>query len=68
VGFVSVTETAPSPIMFWAVLAMYFGFPAIGHLCSVISMKFYPLDKKTHEKMLEELAEKDKHKHDMKKG
>ena len=62
VGFVSISETAPSPLMFWAVLAMYFGFPAIGHLCSIISMKFYPLDKKTHEKMLVELAEKDKHK------
>ena len=60
VGFVSITETAPSPLMFWVVLAMYFGFPAFGHLCSVISMRFYPLDKKTHEKMLAQLAEKDK--------
>ena len=62
VGFDSITETAPSPIMFWSVLAMYFGFPAIGHLCSIISMKFYPLNKKTHDKMLVELAERDKNK------
>lgn len=59
IGFVSITETEPSPIMFWAVLAMYFGFPAIGHLCSIISMKFYPLDKKTHEKMVAELAQRE---------
>jgi sugar (glycoside-pentoside-hexuronide) transporter len=60
IGFVSVTETAASPTMFWAVAAMYFGFPAIGHLCSIIGMKYYPLDKKSHEKMLVELAERDK--------
>lgn len=59
IGFVSITETAPSSMMFWAVLAMYYGFPAIGHLCSIISMKFYPLDKKTHERMLLELAERE---------
>lgn len=58
IGFVSITETAPSPTMFWTVLAMYFGFPAIGHLCSIIGMKFHPLDKATHQKMLTELAER----------
>ena len=60
VGFVSITATPASPVMFWSVLAMYFGFPALGHLCSIISMKFYPLDKKTHERMLTELAEREK--------
>ncbi len=59
VGFVSITETPASPLMFWTVLAMYFGFPAIGHLCSIISMKFYPLNKRTHEKMLAELSERE---------
>ena len=62
VGFVSVTETEPTNLMFWAVLAMYYGFPALGHLCSIISMKFYPLNKKAHEKMLTELAERESHK------
>lgn len=56
IGFVSISETPQSDTMFWVVLAMYLGFPAIGHLCSIIAMKFHPLDKETHEKMLSELA------------
>ena len=56
VGFESMTVTPLSPKIFWAVLAMYFGLPALGHMFSVIGMKFHPLDKKTHEKMLVELA------------
>jgi len=58
IGFVSITETPQSSKMFWGVLIMYFAFPAIGHLCSIIGMKFYPLDKKSHEKMLVDLANK----------
>lgn len=54
-GFISVSETPKSDAMFWTVLVMYLGFPAIGHLCSIIAMKFHPLDKKTHTEMLEEL-------------
>lgn len=57
-GFVSITETQPSPKMFWGILVMYFAFPAIGHLCSIIAMKFHPLDKKTHEQMLIDIANK----------
>ena len=60
IGFVSVSETAPSEVLFWGVLIMYFGFPALGHLCSVIAMKYYPLDKKTHLEMLESLAKDEK--------
>jgi len=60
IGFVSVSETAPSDILFWGVLIMYFGFPALGHLCSIIAMKYYPLDKKTHWEMLEALAQDEK--------
>ncbi|MBN2049696.1 MAG: MFS transporter [Spirochaetales bacterium] len=60
IGFVSVSETAPSDILFWGVLIMYFGFPALGHLCSILAMKYYPLDKKTHWEMLEALARDEK--------
>lgn len=58
VGFESIDKTPQTQIMFWAVLIMYFGLPALGHLASIIGMKFHPLDKKTHEKMLIELAER----------
>jgi Na+/melibiose symporter-like transporter len=59
IGFVSITETPFSQTIFWTVLAMYFGLPAIGHLFSIIAMRFYPLDKRTHTEMLEALAERD---------
>lgn len=58
VGFESIDVTPQTSAMFWAVLIMYFGIPAFGHLCSIIGMKFHPLDKKTHEKMLVDLAER----------
>ena len=60
IGFVSVSETAPSDILFWGTLIMYYGFPAIGHLCSIVAMKYYPLNKKVHTEMLNELAELEK--------
>ncbi len=60
VGFVSITDTPQTSSMFWTVLIMYFGLPALGHFFSIIGMKFHPLDKKTHEKMLVDLAERDK--------
>lgn len=60
VGFVSITETPQTPTMLWSVLIMFFGIPALGHLASIIGMKFHPLDKKTHEKMLVDLAERNK--------
>lgn len=54
-GFVSLTETDPSPTLFWGILIAYFLFPALGHLASVIAMKFYPLDNETMTKMAIEL-------------
>ena len=60
VGFVSITETPQTATMYWAVLIMYFGLPVLGHLASIIGMRYHPLDKNTHEKMLVDLAERDK--------
>jgi Na+/melibiose symporter-like transporter len=54
-GFVSLTETEPTPLLFWGILITYFAFPALGHLASVIAMKYYPLDNEMMEKMHLEL-------------
>jgi Na+/melibiose symporter-like transporter len=54
-GFVSLTETEPTPLLFWGILITYFLFPALGHLASVIAMKYYPLDNEMMAKMHEEL-------------
>lgn len=59
VGFVNIDTTPQSSRMFWAILIMYFGLPALGHLFSIIGMKFHPLDKETHQKMILDLAQKD---------
>ncbi len=58
IGFINIDTTPQTSTMFWAVLIMFFGLPAIGHLFSIIGMKFHPLDKKTHEKMVVELAKR----------
>jgi len=54
-GFVSLTETEPNPTLFWGVLISYFAFPALGHLCSVIAMKYYPIDNEFMQEMHKEL-------------
>lgn len=58
VGFDSISTTPQTSTMYWVVLVMYFGLPAIGHLCSIIAMKWYPLTKQKHEQMLIELAKR----------
>jgi Na+/melibiose symporter-like transporter len=35
---------ATSPTMFWITMGLYIGMPMIGWICSLIAMKFYPLD------------------------
>ena len=57
-GFVSLTETEPSPMLFWGILIAYFAFPALGHLASVIAMKWYPIDNEFMETMRIELEER----------
>lgn len=57
-GFVSISETPQSPKMFWVVLVTYCAVPALGHLFSIIGMKYHPLKKDVHEKMLKDLAER----------
>jgi len=54
-GFVSLTETEPTPLLFWGILITYFIFPSLGHLASIIAMKYYPLDNEMMEKMHMEL-------------
>lgn len=43
------TDAATNPI-FWMTMFLMFGFPIVGWICTVVSMKFYPL---TKEKMVE---------------
>lgn len=54
-GFVSLTETEPNPTLFWGILIAYFLFPALGHLASVIAMKWYPIDNQFMHEMHHEL-------------
>lgn len=66
VGFVvagiGYTATMPdvtdayTPALFWATAFLFIGLPIIGWVCSLIAMKFYPLDDK---KMLEIQAKLD---------
>jgi Na+/melibiose symporter-like transporter len=63
IGFESISETPQTQLMFWVVLSMYFGVPAVGHFFSIIAMKFYPLNKKFHRQMLQELAAKEEATH-----
>lgn len=58
-GFVSITDTPQSDKLFWVILVTYCAVPAIGHLFSIIGMKYHPLKKEAHEKMLLELAERE---------
>ena len=59
-GFVSLTETEPSPKLFWGILLMFFLVPALGHLASVIAMKWYPLDREFQHEMTATLHERNK--------
>ncbi len=39
----------------FAIILLMFGAPLIGHIISVISMKFYPIDRDTYKVMMEEI-------------
>ena len=58
-GFSQALPTNDSPYstgILWATIALYFGMPAIGWLCNVVAMKFYPLTKEKMEEIQEEVA------------
>ncbi len=52
VGFVSLEVTVASPQIFWSVLCFMFLIPALGHLFSVIAMKFYPITNEVYDDMV----------------
>ena len=54
-GYVSLTDTTPTPLLFWGILIVFFGVPGLGHLASVIAMKYYPITTEVLEKMHIEL-------------
>ena len=58
-GFSQALPTNDSPYstgILWATIALYFGMPAIGWICNIIAMKFYPLTKEKMEEIQEEVA------------
>lgn len=53
IGFADRFPTQEDPLtsgIFWVTIFLFFGMPILGWICSLIAMKFYPLDK---EKMIE---------------
>lgn len=57
-GFVSLSETSPTPKLFYGVLLMYFLLPAFGHIASVIAMHKYPITKEFYIEMTKELNQR----------
>lgn len=60
IGFVDrmpdVTD-AYSPQLFWMTMFLFAGMPIIGWICSLIAMKFYPLNKEKMEEVQEHIQE-----------
>lgn len=57
-GFVSLTKTEPSSKLFWGVLCLYFLIPALGHLASVIAMKWYPINDDFYAEMIDKINQR----------
>ena len=61
IGFADRFPTVDDPLtsgMFWVTIFLFFGMPIIGWICSLIAMKFYPLDKKMMEEVQAKNAER----------
>lgn len=59
-GFAQALPTQESPFskgLFWATMFCYFGAPAIGWICNLIAMKFYPLTKERMAEIQGEIAQ-----------
>ncbi|MGN0983306.1 MAG: MFS transporter [Gemmiger sp.] len=59
IGFKTALPTNDSPFttsLMWATIFLYAGMPAIGWICNIIAMKFYPLTKEKMEEIQEEVA------------
>lgn len=39
--------------LYWAIVILMFGAPLIGHIVSIISMKFYPINREVYHQMME---------------
>lgn len=50
-GYVSFEETLPNSTMFWGILLTITIVPSLGHLASVIAMKYYPITSELLEKI-----------------
>lgn len=59
VGFGQALPTQETPFssgLFWATMLCYVGAPAIGWICNLVAMKFYPLTKEKMEEIQGEIA------------
>lgn len=59
VGFAAALPTNNTPFstgLMWATIFCFVGMPAIGWICNVIAMKFYPLTKEKMEEIQDEVA------------
>ena len=55
-GYAAGMEVTPK--LYWSILFLYLGMPLIGHLCSLIGMKFYPINKEFYAKMISDINKK----------
>ena len=46
---------AVTPGLYWSIIFLYFGVTILGHIASVIAMKFYPITPAVYEQMTKEL-------------
>lgn len=51
----TVTDTLTTPL-FWVTLFLFYGMPIIGWICTLIAMKFYPLDAEKMEEVQKTIA------------
>jgi len=56
VGYYAGIETSSKLV--WAFLLLMIGTPVLGHICSIIAYRFYPIDKAFYKKMHEEINER----------
>ena len=59
VGFGQALPTQETPFsngLFWATMLCYVGAPAIGWICNLVAMKFYPLTKEKMAEIQDEIA------------
>ncbi|MCP4750390.1 MAG: glucuronide permease [Proteobacteria bacterium] len=58
IGYKSGME--PNATLYWTIMSLYIGIPVFGHICSVIAMKWHPIDRTLYDKMVTEINQRDR--------